>query len=464
MGIMLNPRLLFKSLIYALVEYIIILIIISCHHLVLAQPVQRVEMPSSPNPVGSGARALGMGGAFMAVADDATAASWNPGGLIQLERPEVSAVGAYVHRTEDSYFGTNPEASGEICHSSQDVYKGNLNYLSATYPFVYRGYEMILALNYQHLYDFTRQASFPLEIHADTTLIHQEHDYRMEGGLSAIGLAWCLGLTPRFSCGLTLNLWPDGLDQNKWKQRSSQRGSGTEKIDGVSYGFTFENRSQSQYSLKGFNANIGFLWDLNNQLTLGAVFKTPFRADLTHEYQSSEVYDFADPSIGSPTSTPIDETYHEKLDLPMSYGFGLAYRFSDALTIAFDLYRTEWDDFILTDDNGHRTSPITLESPNKSKVEATMQVRMGTEYLFIRPRYVIPVRCGLFYDPAPAEGSPDDYYGCSFGTGLSIDRYIFDLAYQYRFGHQVNKYMLKALDFAQDIHEHTVYSSLIIHF
>ena len=59
--------------------------------------MERVEAPSW-NPVGSGARALGMGGAFIAVADDATAASWNPGGLIQLERPEISAVGAYFYR------------------------------------------------------------------------------------------------------------------------------------------------------------------------------------------------------------------------------------------------------------------------------------------------------------------------------------------------------------------------------
>jgi hypothetical protein len=54
---------------------------------------QDVSIASSPNPVGSGARALGMGGAFIAVADDATAASWNPSGLIQLERPELSIVG-----------------------------------------------------------------------------------------------------------------------------------------------------------------------------------------------------------------------------------------------------------------------------------------------------------------------------------------------------------------------------------
>src|SRR6185503_2932057 len=38
-----------------------------------------------------GARALGMGGAFVAVADDATAVIANPAGLVILQRPELSA-------------------------------------------------------------------------------------------------------------------------------------------------------------------------------------------------------------------------------------------------------------------------------------------------------------------------------------------------------------------------------------
>ena len=67
------------------------------------QTIQRIEIPSSPNPVGSGARALGMGSAFIAVADDATAASWNPGGLIQLEKPEISSVGYFFHRIDEEH-------------------------------------------------------------------------------------------------------------------------------------------------------------------------------------------------------------------------------------------------------------------------------------------------------------------------------------------------------------------------
>jgi len=41
---------------------------------------------------GSGARAAGMANAFIAVSDDGTAASWNPAGLGQLRKPELSVV------------------------------------------------------------------------------------------------------------------------------------------------------------------------------------------------------------------------------------------------------------------------------------------------------------------------------------------------------------------------------------
>ena len=44
--------------------------------------------------IGVGARALGMGSAFMGLSDDGTAAYWNPAGLATLERREVTAMHA----------------------------------------------------------------------------------------------------------------------------------------------------------------------------------------------------------------------------------------------------------------------------------------------------------------------------------------------------------------------------------
>ena len=45
---------------------------------------------------GAGARSLGMGKAFVALADDASATYWNPAGLGQLERKEVTALHAFL--------------------------------------------------------------------------------------------------------------------------------------------------------------------------------------------------------------------------------------------------------------------------------------------------------------------------------------------------------------------------------
>ncbi|MGD8718876.1 MAG: PorV/PorQ family protein [Candidatus Zixiibacteriota bacterium] len=57
---------------------------------------------------GAGARALGMGGAFVAVADDATAPYWNPAGMPAVERGAFSAMHSYTFNglaTYDTVFG-----------------------------------------------------------------------------------------------------------------------------------------------------------------------------------------------------------------------------------------------------------------------------------------------------------------------------------------------------------------------
>jgi long-subunit fatty acid transport protein len=410
------------------------------------QTIQTVEIPSSPNPVGSGARALGMGSAFIAVADDATAASWNPGGLIQLEKPEISSVGGFFHRIEDNDFGTNPEASGK-----QTVTEANLNYLSAAYPFTLFNRNMIVSLNYQRLFDFTREWDFPLAQSTNGLSVNQDVDYDQSGNLSALGLAYCIQVTPEFSFGFTFNIWQDWFGMNEWKQTTRQDGSGTF----MGNPFNFESKSQDRFSFRGFNANanVGILWNITPKFTLGAVVRTPFTADLKRKstFRSSI------------STTFISSTENEELDMPMSYGIGMAYRFSDRLTVSADVTRTEWDDFIFKDSEGNKTSAISGRPKNDSDVDPTHTVRLGAEYLFMEPTYVIPLRGGIFYDPAPAEGSPDDFYGFSLGSGFAKGRFIFDLAYQYRFGRDVGGSTLQNLDFSQDVDEHSLFASLIVH-
>ena len=190
------------------------------------------------------------------------------------------------------------------------------------------------------------------------------------------------------------------------------------------------------------------LFHTTDKLNLGAFFETPFRADWEREV---ETYG-------------ISETFDEKLDMPMSYGVGLAYRFSDQLTVSADIARTEWSDFVLITSEGNKFSAITGLPTGESDVDPTYDVRIGAEYLFIWNKFVIPLRAGVFYDPVPAEGSPDTLLGFSLGSGIAAHRFSFDAAYQYKFGNDVDTLGLSVPGFSQDVEEHSLFLSMLIYF
>ena len=418
-----------------------------------AQITQTVEVASSPNPVGSGARALGMGGAFIGVADDATAASWNPGGLIQLERPEISIVGAYNQRTEDTTYLAFPEASGP-----QRIETTELNYLSGAFPFYLFGKNMIASLNYQHLYDFNKDAAFQFSAGPPLSRV-DDVKYDQKGALRAISPAYAIEIMDQLSFGVALNFWEDVIYDNEWKSTFRSVGSGN--LGG--FDFTSQVAIDEKYRMDGFNFHLGLLWDMNQMFTLGAVFKSPFTANLEHDFRFESTVMF--PSAPASNMNDIIEfSENEKLDFPMSYGIGLAARISDALTFDLDIYRTEWADFVLHTAAGESRSPITGKLESESDIDATTQIRLGGEYLFIGEKTIIPIRAGIFYDPEPSEGSPDDFYGFSIGTGFLYKRMVFDIAYQYRFGRDVRTVTIGDQDSIQDVDQHTVFMSLIYHF
>src|SRR5260370_15046447 len=63
---------------------------------------------------GAGARSLAMGAAFVGVADDASATYWNPAGLSQITRKELSLMQAtlFADTTYDFYSFVKPSQKG----------------------------------------------------------------------------------------------------------------------------------------------------------------------------------------------------------------------------------------------------------------------------------------------------------------------------------------------------------------
>jgi len=413
-----------------------------------------LNFATSPNPVGSGARAIGMGGAFISIADDATAASWNPGGLIQLEKPEVSVVGAYdfVKQSQDM-----KDENADI--SNQTLQRYTLNYLSFAYPFELFGKNFVASLNSQKLYDLHGRAEV-VSLFKTIDGIQEIHS-NQSGELRTLTPAIAVQIIPSLSLGASFNFWDKNF--SNWKQNVNISASGFVVSGNKVLPFKAHGSIKEYYDLNGFNSHIGFLWEINQTFTLGGVLKTPFLARVKHHHRSVIETNITGKKEPIKSGRDFKETL--RMRFPISYGFGLATRFSDNFSLAVDLYRTEWEYFRLS--RRKRKGQILVEGgapSGKGKdvlsgdADATTQARIGAEYLIIMEKFTVPVRSGIFYDPEPAKGNPDDFYGVSFGTGIVWKRIIFDIAYTYRFGEASGEAS------TPDIKQHLLLTSMIFHF
>ena len=186
------------------------------------------------------------------------------------------------------------------------------------------------------------------------------------------------------------------------------------------------------------------------------------------------------------TNTPFQELSEDRqLKFPDSLTIGAACRFNDRLTMSFDMTFTDWNDFVLTDGSGAKTSLVTGEdtnSPDATHLDTTHTVRLGAEYVFIpkQPKEQLKqlwtVRGGLFYNEEPAsnrpdsggpgDGEPDKYLGVAAGFGVqAFQRVNIDVGYQARFGWDVESDCISGLSgFNEDVIQHRLLISAVIYF
>ena len=410
---------------------------------------------STPLPVGSGARAIGQGSAFIAVADDATAASWNPGALMQLERPELSVVGSFLSTQQDFDPGSTGWSLGD-----EAVSRGDLNYASVAYPFRVFRKNFVAALNYQQIYDFHMNLDFKqtTEDLTPPALSHrQDIDFESKGGVGALTPAISMLVVPKLSVGVAINFYTDEFFGNyAWKQTTKSRGRGTFEGDNIT---TAYDSNETFKNFQAINVTTGILWDIwekeDKLLTFGAVYDTPYTADVDRITNFKSIS-----TLGQSTGR---ERKNFEVDYPMSLGLGLGFRYNDALSFSMDLTWTDWSVFKQKDEDGNKSRPLGGASTDR-KIDDTYTVRCGTEYLIFGKKVIIPVRGGLFYDPRPSLDDPTDVYGFSVGSGITFKRFSLDCAYQFRWANDVDgeDFGLSGADF--DLNDHMLLASVIVYF
>ncbi len=393
------------------------------------------------NPVGSGARAMGQGNAFMAVADDATAASWNPAGLTQLERPECSLAGEYW------------QSHGQVLtptkyRSEHDASFADLNYASFVYPFRLVDHNFTASLNYLKMFDLSQSLHTP-DYDGWTDTWTADYRLRQEGSLAVVAPALAMNLTDHLSAGLAFNIWNDDITQNssyRKRQTFSDSQSGL-KID-------------DSYTVQsGYSFVLGTLYRPVKEWTFAGVVKPPFTLQGRTTRQAS-YYEDNDPTW---TFSP-PHTNSTTINMPLVLGGGVAWRPSEPLTVALDVTWTQWSQFTMRGWDGRSYNPISNTYLYRGRCEDAYAVRLGTEYVVPCGACQIPLRCGVGYDPEPGIEEIVNYYTANIGTGVQWDRYALDAAYEARWGNDVHTAALYGYNRGtEDILQHRILISLILY-
>ena len=449
---------------------------------------QELEISVSPSPVGSGGRAAGMADAFVAVADDATAASWNPAGLVQLERPEFSIVGSFNGVLEEFDVKGHDETTG-----SHEAYNVDLNYFSFAYPLpiLVLGRNSVVSLNYQRKYDFSRK--FTLDYDTTTALnrggmlnAFRTMKFKQDGGLSALSPAFAFEITHRISFGMAVNIWTSTpFAKNTWEQtidyEQTNLLTGSAFCNGVHTKARYED-------FHGVNCTLGLLWNITDRWSVGARYDTAFTGEARYK-ETTWGYNMT-VATGGLTVNSNRYNHKRKIRFPATVAAGVAWRPIDRLTLSFDVTRTDWNDYWVKDQNGVRHSLVdysNLDEPvYASHFDPTYTVRLGTEYVFLpkhpeeKLRQLWAIRGGLFYDQEPGNGKkkgpdglhkggdgyPDNFYGFALGGGVQLLQHVnLDLAYQLRCGHHVNSDFIRGIDdFQEDVFQHRLLLSTVVYF
>ncbi|MCP4653823.1 MAG: hypothetical protein GY856_00240 [bacterium] len=206
-----------------------------------------------------GARSMGFGGAFVARADDATAAFANPAGLIQLLRPELSVEGRFWKYAEQ----LNVESSTDL--------KG-LSFVSFAWP---RKKWSVAAYGHQLM---------NLELSGDLQDIDSSDDWYSDFMITHAGVSAAYRVTETLSFGIGLSYF-QGTFSSEYFPEYGTAASFAES----SYLAEFRAADDDTWENGDWGTILGFLWNCSKQWNVGGSYRQGPRFD----------YPIAFPDVGA---------------------------------------------------------------------------------------------------------------------------------------------------------------------
>lgn len=386
--------------------------------LLLCAPAAHAQSGAVFNRTGSGARAAGMANAFIAVSDDGTAASWNPAGLAQLRKPEVSIVSATISQGMSGRGFRAFDDSMVFSPFGASHRTNNVEFASLAVPVTLFKKPVTFQAAWQRLYTLDLRESVRS---TGTSLtdppgagLDVVSDIDTTGGIDLLSFSAALKLTPRLALGAGFNSW-----RGDWLE-VDHRSLGV--LDGSTP--TQFGELEQDNRLRGHSVNLGLLL-------------TYPRWSVGVQYQGELSGDFHVDNVLRTSAAPValHESADARADFPQALAIGTAFR-PGRLTLAFDLTWDDWTETLVTLPGREPRSIFDGQPKDLSGTRDTLSAHAGAEYLLHGEGYVVPLRLGVAWEPQgprnPYTREGAKYVMLAAGTGYNTNTLKFDAAVQYR--------------------------------
>ncbi len=359
---------------------------------VFSQEEIAVYEPTAGNFFVVGARALGMGGAYIAVASDATALIYNPAGLARVTRMEFAS--GLTHQRMD-----NTTRWRSVGQQYDAPLQNNTRFSSVNVVLpvpTYRG-SLVLALGVNRVHSFDRIMDYRYAQESDGSV--ETGTESESGGLYLWSLGGAVDVSPNVSVGGALNLW-SGKSTYTWLYKNIP-------YEGAEPDIRYDDAITGRYS--GFNAKFGVRIQPNKYLVFGGTIDSPVTLTVKEDIEQ-----YTYPSIGDPYEYFSDEY---KVSLPFGLGAGAAF-YVDQLTLAGDVNYTDWTQM----EYKQRTDMGDYNRRIKRTYTDAVRFHLGAEYLI--PSAGLSLRTGFYRDPLPFRSDlvEKDRSFFTAGIGLLIDQ------------------------------------------
>ncbi len=354
---------------------------------------------------GQGSKAIAMGGAFIGLADDASAVFWNPAGITQFKNPTFS------------FFATDlfPKATYKFSLAGVDAKSNNKMYPSGALSY----YKPISEKLFLGIAAYIPSGLGSVWNGEDLKNLTGGVAYEWKSFVAVLSLSPVIAykVNDQISFGATLN-----IDYGLMQLKNARLGQYKEDLNGFAFGGTF-----------------GALFKPFKQLSFGITFKTPMKVKLAGEAEMANAY-----FVGISTSSQATR----RVTWPLWLGGGIAIKPIDKLTITLDAQFTNWQKMdtipiefsdVLWENARKGTYGALLKSAFDSSVvlnwKDKIQYRAGIEYK-INNQWAL--RAGYYYDPTVSLDTylnilipQHSYRVITGGFGYSGNKIGLDFAFEY---------------------------------